>query len=182
MKKKTGLKGKNKGAVTGNKKGIVPLKYFRILKYVVIVIIIGAILPLISFGCETNIGTSITSQIAKSPSNAFDTYFTFSNEGHFVLTNIKCAFTVLEAQIEDRIVLSDVTSEYQIEGKVYPGHRVTKQTGISVESDYTIAKMKAEINYTPLFGFINLPTRQDQFYFEAIKTVTGYYWIEQSTP
>ena len=62
---------------------------FKISKNIVLILIIGAMLPLISFIWEVNLGVSISSQTAINPNNPLSTYFTFSNGSHFVLTNMR---------------------------------------------------------------------------------------------
>ncbi len=141
-------------------------------------ILFGIIIAAIVFWWEVNLGVSISSQTAVNPNDAFSTYFTFSNDSHFALTNIRCEFT-MNATFNKGGSMTGVKTPIALEGELRPGHSDTERTAVAVISPNTEANMVVDIYYNPKFWFVPLPQRHDSFNFISIKTATGYYWIEK---
>ncbi len=142
----------------------------------VVGILCGVVITLIGFWWEITLGVSISSQIPINPNDAFSTYFTFTNNSHFVLTNLRCEFIINGKDAHNNII-SDFRSMIDIQGRLPQGHSDTERASIRVISPGMNAKMEVIIYYTPRFSFIPLPSRHDSFSFRSVTTPSGYSWI-----
>jgi hypothetical protein len=146
--------------------------------YWVVAFLCGIIITLIGFAWEINLGVSIPSQTPVNPNNPFSTYFTFTNNSHFVLTNLHCDF-VINGKDALNNTLIDCHYIIDIPGQLAQGHSDTERALFIGATKGMNANMQVNISYTPKFLFIPLPPRRDSFSFQSIETASGYWWIEQ---
>ena len=144
----------------------------------VVGILCGVVITLIGFWWEINLGVSISSQTPVNPNDAFSTYFTFANNSHFVLTNLRCEF-IINGKDAHNNVITVFRSIIDILGHLKQGHSDTEKASIKVISPGMNANMEVIIYYTPKFLFIPLWRRHDSFNFQSVTTSSGYSWIEK---
>jgi hypothetical protein len=158
-------------------------KVLRVV-YGVLLILCGVAITLIGFWWEINLGVSISSQTPVNPNDAFSTYLTFTNNSHFVLTNLRYGYSiyiwdVINGKDADNTTIAVAGGVYDIPGHLLQGHSDTEKPEISIISPDINATMTVSIYYTPKFGFIPLPSRHDSFSFQSVTTPSGYAWIEK---
>ena len=121
---------------------------------------------------------SVSSLASTDNNNPLNTYFTFTNDTHFVLTNLRYKFAI-NGIFGVGNVVSNVQQIVGISGQLNPGHSDTeKQNLLGVNSQNFQITMTAGVYYRPKFWFFTWE-KHDNFNFVSVQTNTGYMWIEK---